>query len=154
VDAAWAANWPEGVEAIGEGALLVRRLEDGAPMELAWAQQSSVACFPATQNEAYAGPHRLFVMQQAAEQSLEIRVEAEAGVDISIYSIQQGTNSFVLPPDTVTAVACEASLSNGAGETESLSLWGPNNPYNLIVGVAGVEGQDSGRFLLEILSGD
>jgi hypothetical protein len=93
-------------------------------------------------------------MQQAAEQSLEIRVEAEAGVDVSIYSIQQGTNSFVLPPDTVTAVACEASLSNGAGETESLSLWGPNNPYNLIVGVAGVEGQDSGRFLLEILSGD
>lgn len=154
VDDAWAANWPSQVTVVGDGAALFGELEEGQPMELSWAQQSDVACFPGTQNDAYEGPHVLFAMQQEAERFIDIRVHPEAGVDLSIFSIQQATNSFVLPPDTESAVACEASLTAGAGEPEDLSLWKSSNPYNVVIGVAGVADQPRGRFLLEITSSE
>jgi len=153
-DETWSENWASHATAVGDGALLIEALEAGEIMELSWAQQSDVACFPGTQSDLFAGPHRLFVLLQAQSQDLEIRVEPEPDVDISIYTLKQSPSSYMLPPDTETAVRCETSLSGGPGETEDLSLSGAGSDYNIVLGVAGVEGQASGRFLLEVSAGD
>jgi hypothetical protein len=153
-DTEWAAQWSEIVTPIGVGAILIENLGSGSKIDLAWAQQSAVACFPANQDELFSGPHRFFVMQQEADQALTVRVEPAPGVDISLYTLQQSTESFVLPPETVSAVSCDASLNGAEGDEEELWLWGPNNPYNVIVGVAGVREQDEGRYLLSVTADD
>lgn len=150
VDADWAAQWPLGVMPVGVGAALIEELSEGKRIDLAWAQQSAVACFPANQDDLFSGPHRFFALQQAADQGLLITLMPEPGVDLSLYTLQVATDFFGLPPDIQSAVSCDAALNAGAGEAEALALWGPNNPYNVIVGVAGVQGQNTGRFLLEV----
>jgi hypothetical protein len=150
VDADWAAQWPLGVKPAGVGAALIEELAEGEVIDLAWAQQSAVACFPANQDDLFSGPHRFFAVQQAADQGLVISVAPEPGVDLSLYTLQVATNFFGVPPDIQNAVTCDTALKAGAGEAEVRSLWGPNNPYNVIVGVAGVQGQNTGRFLLEV----
>jgi hypothetical protein len=152
-DPEWAAQWAGTVSPIGVGAVLIEDLESGSKLDLAWAQQSAVACFPANQDALFTGPHRFFVLQQGADQALNVRVEPEPGVDVSLYTLQQSTESFVVPPETVSAVSCDTSLNAGPGDEEMLSLWGPNNPYNVIVGVAGVREQAEGRYLLRVTAG-
>jgi hypothetical protein len=154
VDSEWAVRWSEIVTPIGVGAMLIEDLASGSKIDLSWAQQSAVACFPANQDELFSGPHRFFVMQQESDQALTVRVEPEPGVDISLYTLQQSTESFVLPPETVSAVSCDASLNGTEGDEEALWLWGPNNPYNVIVGVAGVRDQAEGRYLLSVTTDD
>lgn len=153
-DSVWAEGWPDGLEAIGEGALLVRSVESGERMELSWAQQSDVACFPGTQNDRFEGPHLLFALEQKPEQFLTIRATPEAELDLSLYTLQQGANAYQVPPDISSAVACEASLSGLSGEAEEIQLWAPPNPYNLVIGVAGTQGEEEGRFLLEVVRSD
>lgn len=154
VDSEWADQWSEIVTPIGVGAILIEDLASGSQIDLSWAQQSAVACFPANQDELFSGPHRFFVMQQEADRALTVRVEPEPGVDISLYTLQQSTESFVLPPETVSAVSCDASLNGTEGDEEALWLWGPNNPYNVIVGVAGAQEQAEGRYLLSVTTDD
>ena len=154
IDIDWAENWTETVEVLGEGAVIIRSLESGQSMDLAWAQQSSVACFPGTQNELYDGAHVLFGLQQSSDTFLTIRASPENDVDLSLYTIQQGSNAFLLPPDITSAVACEAAHSGGDGETEEIQLWASQNPYNVVIGVAGSDGMSTGRFLLEITGSD
>jgi len=149
-DADWAAQWPANVTPLGVGAALIEALSTGESLDLAWAQQSAVACFPANQDDLFSGLHRFFSVQQAADQGLAIVLEPESGVDLSLYTVQVSTQFFGVPPDIQTAISCDVSLKAGAGEIETLSLWGPNNPYNVIVGVAGVQDQNTGRFLLRI----
>ena len=154
VDNSWAANWPSDVEAVGEGAILVRDLKLGAPMELAWAQQSDVACFPGTQNDLFDGAHLLFALQQPVERGLTIRVTPQQDLDLSLYTLQQATTSFQAPPSVSSAVACEASLNGASGEAEEVRIWPSSNPYNLVVGVAGAADQNEGLFLLEVTADD
>ena len=153
-DADWAESWSDDVEVIGEGASLVRDLRSGIYMALDWAQQSAVACFPGTQNDLFEGPHLLFALQQPAGRSITVRASPEAGLDLSVYTLQQGSTLAQTPPEVTTAVACEASLTGGEGEAEAIEIGPAANPYTVVVGVAGVAGVDSGRLLLEVDGSD
>jgi hypothetical protein len=153
-DSDWAAQWPVNVTPLGVGAALIEDLSTGETLDLSWAQQSAVACFPANQDDLFSGLHRFFAVQQAADQGLAIVLEPEPGVDLSLYTLQVSTQFFGVPPDIQTAISCDVSLKAGAGEVETLSLWGPNNPYNVIIGVAGIQDQSTGRFLLQVSAED
>ena len=97
-DADWSAQWPANVTPLGVGAALIENLSTGESLDLAWAQQSAVACFPANQDDLFSGPHRFFAVQQEADQGLAIVVEPESGVDLSLYTLQVSTQFFALPP--------------------------------------------------------
>ena len=115
---------------------------------------SDVACFPGKQNELYEGAHLLLGLQQSPDTFLTIRATPENDMDLSLYTIQQGSTAFQLPPDVTSAVACEASHSGTDGEAEEIQLWASQNPYNVVIGVAGSGGETTGRFLLEITGSD
>ena len=154
LDDSWAANWPSHVTPLGKGARLLQKLEVGETIPLEWAQQSSVACFPGTQNEAFEGPHVLFAVQHSPDRSLIIRASPAVDVDISLYTLMLGANAYHVPPDISSAVACEAELGEGAGLPEEIRLSRAQNPYNVVIGVAGSADHDVGEFLIEIWSED
>ena len=148
-DEAWATNWPNSVEPIGDGALIIRSLDQGQMLDLAWAQQSSVACFPANLNEEFAGNTLFFALQQPAERSLQVRIESAPNTDSSLWVLQQGANDYYTPPDVPQAIQCESAWRSGTGETETIELSAPDHDYNLLIGVAGRENVDAGLVRLE-----
>ena len=88
----WAAEWPTNVSEIkaekGKSVTVSGKLENGAPMDdLTWASNSSMACFPATQNERFRGPHVLYHTQIPARSIMTITVTPkDTSKDLSIYA--------------------------------------------------------------------
>ncbi|RMG94713.1 MAG: hypothetical protein D6705_15485 [Deltaproteobacteria bacterium] len=131
-------------------------LARGKKIDLGWADDSSVACFPATRNEMFTGNHVFFAFSLPAHSTVEIRaVPAGRDVDVSLYAYSIGSTDFSrLPPNVTSVVSCEASYEPmgraNPGATEKVTLNAVNNPYNVVVAVAGAKGAVKGKFRLEV----
>jgi len=127
-------------------------LSSGTTVDLNWADLSSVACWPGTENSNFNGHHVFFELTQAADQALHVRVTPDNGVDVSLYAMEFNGN-VQAPPDVTACVSCEASAdwTNDAnpGQTEEVFLSG-FNPYEVLIGVAGADHTDTGGFTLEV----
>jgi hypothetical protein len=131
------------------------KLEKGAPVDLAWAAKSSVACFPATRFEHFDGNHVFFKTHLPAGSVLKIRaVPTKSDVDISLYAYSGPVD---LPPNVNSVVSCEASYGTkqmnkpyNPGEAEAVELNATTNPYDVIIGVAGARKLAAGDFTLEL----
>ena len=147
----WVNPWPSGVHIVdvdADGsATLQGDLSDGAPLaSLAFASEADIACFPGTQNDHFDGNHVLYALKwpMPAKSVVDISVVPDPGVEVSLYALQQGATSFVVPPDTASAVSCEASYAANLQHTpnpgveESVQLQNPGgNEYQVVFAVAG-----------------
>lgn len=127
-------------------------LSEGAPMRLDWASYSTMACFPATQNENFRGNHVLYRFKLPAYSEVEIKAVPGRGQDVSLYAIQIGADNMALPPEISSCVSCESSFdyrNPNPDETESVKLNAIRNDYTVVVGVAGREGENA-DYILEI----
>ncbi|MSP25099.1 MAG: hypothetical protein EXR75_08030 [Myxococcales bacterium] len=152
------AGWPTNVTsvAVKENSSASARgdLSKGAKMELAWANTSQVACFPATENANFQGNHVLYGSSLPARSELTIKViPTNKTVDVSLYAIQLGTTNFATPPGLSSGI-CEAGYDqvsdNNPGVTETVKVVSTTNPYNVLIGVAGPKGVTAGSYKLEL----
>ena len=147
-------NWGDNVGIVEHGSTVSGDLADGEIIDLAWAANSSVACWPTTEDVNFSGNHVFYATDIPPNSLLTATVSPDAGVDANVYIIEMGTTAYSVPPDVSSAVTCEAgypqSTDSNPGEEDSASVNALNNPYNVLIGVAGSEGNTSGSYSLTI----
>lgn len=136
------------------------KLEGGPQIDLAWAANSSVACFPATKNQHFNGAHQAYVVDLPSYSELTAKlVPANKSLDLSLYaySLSPRNATKYLPPNVPSVVSCEASAGSRSyskpfnpGDPESVSLIALRNPYSVIIGVTGAQATTAGAFTLEV----
>jgi hypothetical protein len=135
-------------------------LASGELMEdLSWAERSSNACFPATQNLKFRGNHVLFATTMPPRSIMTIAVKPydESG-DLSLYAYLLPSTDFSVVPDLAKCITCEASHKwdrpwKGKVQTSErkVELQNPTtNTFNVVIGVAAPKGVSSGQFKLSI----
>lgn len=155
--------WPKNVTVVklekGKAVTVEGKLESGAPIaDLGFAARSTVACFPATQNEKFRGNHVFFGTQLPPRSVVEITVTpADPSQDLSIYAYEIGTNSFTLPPALQSCVSCEAEhkwdrpkRGKTQDHTRTVKLNAIANPYNIVIAVSGPAAATKGAFTLTL----
>lgn len=157
------AQFPSHVTALNvtpnEDFSITGNLSSGAQIsDLSWAARSSVACFPGTQNTKFRGNHVLYSMELPPKSELKITVIPDnANDNFSLYAYQIGSSNYATVPDLSTCVTCEADYKwdypkrgQTQDHTRSVELNAINNPYNVVIGVAGADGLTSGGYTLKI----
>ncbi len=126
--------------------------------DLSWAWNSAVACFPETQKDKYTGNHILYVTEIPKYSIMDIElIPDDPSANMSLYAYTIGTNSNAYVPDLNSCVSCEADYKwdyKKRGKTQDhrrfVSLNAINNPYKVVIGVAGADGSDKGTFIIKI----
>jgi hypothetical protein len=126
--------------------------------DLTWASRSSTACFPGTQNTKFTGKHVLFATQIPPYSEMFITVIPDNKADnMSIYAYQTGTSNYRVPPDMASCVSCEAEhkwdypkRGKTQDHTRTVRLNAIQNPYNIVIGIAGANGLATGGFTLKV----
>ena len=130
------------------------KLEDGAPIEnLDWAASSSMACWPATQNTKFRGPHVMYVTQLPTKSEMTITVKPDdESSDLSLWAYSIG--EVRLPPEVPSCVSCEADhkwdrpvKNKTQDSSRSVKLRAIQNPYQVVIGVSGPAGAKGGYTL-------
>lgn len=127
-------------------------------LDLSWAANSSVACFPATQNTKFRGNHVIYSTELPKYSEMEITViPDDKNANFSLYAYSVGTTSNAIVPDLPGCVSCEADhkwdypkKNRTQDHTRSVSLNAINNPYKVIIGVVGAENLKTGGYTLKI----
>lgn len=130
-------------------------LAAGGVIPLTWASKSSIACFPATENDNFAGNHVLFNFSLPKHSVAKITATpVDATTDLSVYALQVGTSETKTPPVIASATTCEAGYDakndSNPGVAESVTVNATTNAYKVVVGVAGAKGVTTGKFKLSI----
>ena len=124
-------------------------LGDGEIIELSWAWDAAVACWPGNEDANFTGTHQFFVVEQPPQSLLTATVSPDNDVDANIYLLQFGGDVQV-PPAVTGAVSCEAgypqSTDSNPGQSDSASVTALSNGYTVLVGIAGAEGHHAGAF--------
>ncbi len=126
--------------------------------DLRWASRSSVACFPATQNHKFTGNHIIFITEIPPHSEMDITViPDDKSKNMSLYAYMVGTNNNAMVPNLTSCVTCEADhkwdykkRGKTQDHTRTVHLNAINNPYKVVIGVAGADGLTSGSFILKI----
>lgn len=142
----------------GQTASAKGKIDKGVQIDLAWAANSSVACFPATSFDQFDGSHVMyqFDLPKYTTATVEMTPKA-ADLDLNLYAYSVGATSTVLPPNVPSCVSCEASYGTNnintrynPGGTEKVELVAINNPYRVFIGVAGSQKITKGSFDLKV----
>lgn len=157
------ADWPGNVTKVksekGKTVTVHGKFESGAKIDdLTWAANSSMACFPATQNEKFRGNHVLFATDIPPRSEMYVTVTPkDPSKDVSIWGYTIGTTNFRLPPTITSCTACEAEHKwdrPKKGKTQdhsrTIKFTAIGNPYNVVIGVSGPAGTTAGDFDLKI----
>ena len=146
--------WGPDVGLLSSGQRYSSDLSRGKTISLDFAHESTMACWTATEDQNFSGPHQFFALTMPANSTLTVDLESQPKVDANLYVIQVGTTIFTLPPSLLTAVTCEAaypmSTDSNPGAIDSAVVRTFNNPYNVIIGVAGAQNHERGGFVLSV----
>lgn len=120
---------------------------------LDWAWSSQNACFPSTQQTNFQGHHQLYVTELPERSELTITlVPDDPSVPLNLYAYSMG-REIELVPKLNGCVSCEASYLPRRGlpvHHRSVQLRAINNPYRVVIGVAGANGVTSGSYRLQL----
>lgn len=147
-------GWSTDVFTVEIGGIYDHALEDGEVIDLGWAAESNVACFPATENENFDGSHVFFGLVQPANSYMTVAATPELGLDISMYALQMPRDVFETPGGLTNTLNCDDAydfeFDNNPGELEYIETLGYGDDINVLIGVAGAHGAVAGEFELEI----
>jgi hypothetical protein len=151
-------TWPTVVEQIEldtqGSATTTGNLSSGACVNLSFADDSAVACFPATEFSNFEGSHVFYALSEPMppRSELTIRARSTDGGDINVYGLQVGASNYPVPPAVLSAVACEASYNQSGSGDEVLFFSNPSesNSYNVFFAVAGESGDAAGAFEIDL----
>lgn len=165
VAAALAQGWPAGVSAFastkGQTVTVSGKFENGVMLEdLRWANTSSTACFPATENAKFKGHHVYFATSMPARSEMTVKlIPKDPNQDVSLYGYQIGATNFRVPPNVPSAVSCEYDakwdrprVGRTQDHTRSIKFSNPTaNTYNIFIVASGPESTKAGEFSIEVV---
>ena len=151
------SSWPSNVEQLSVGAAGLGSLDvagdlaAGACMNLAFASNSSVACFPATQDASFQGNQVFyaFVMPPASEATISL---TSANATANLYGYMNGDDTYMVPPHVPSTITCEASIPP-VTDVASDTIYFQNTadvPRNILLAVSGENGAVTGEFDLNV----
>lgn len=140
-------------------------LKSGKKIALDWAEKSNVACFPATRFEMFDGNHVFYRISMPAQKSMKIQLTpVDKSKLINLYALrQEAGGSQPVPPNVESVISAEASYpkyakvggkktkknaDDGIRKIDFISL---DQPYSILIGVAGAEGLTEGEYKLSVL---
>jgi hypothetical protein len=133
-------------------------LSSGSCMNLDFAAQSDVACFPATRFDRFEGSHVFFELVDPLEPNsfVDIEVRPRGGADVNLYAFSLGDATWPQLPPRVNNAICEASYGLAGpnpGETERVQFRNPpsnRGTFRILIAVAGPTGVTEADFDLSI----
>jgi hypothetical protein len=134
-------------------------LNEGSKMpSLAWAWNSSIACFPSTQQAKFSGNHVLYTVQMPPHAIVKVTVEPKvAGTDLSLYGYQLPPDTHTLPDSLGSVVTCEADHKwdmPKAGRTQTdartITFNSTDGEHTLMIAVVGPSGLSEAGYTLKI----
>jgi hypothetical protein len=128
-------------------------LSTGTTIDLGWADDAEIACFPGNENVNFNGNNVFFTEEKSNKGFVYIVVDPEAGVDTSFYVLEYTGAPDETPPDVTHPARCDAgydqSGDHNPGSPDAVELDGfPERTME--IGVAGANGATSGAFTLSI----
>jgi hypothetical protein len=122
--------------------------------DLSWAWNSSVACFPATQQKSFNGNHVLYETQLPKRAIMTITVTPKnPNKKMSIYGYSVGLNSKAIVPNLSSCVSCEADnnqMGKATNNSRSIRLNATTNPYKVYFAVVGENGLQEGDYTITV----
>jgi hypothetical protein len=113
-----------------------------------------MACFVATVEDQFEGNHVFYQFDLPEQSTLDINLfPDDPTAEIALYGYSKGAGNTDVPPNMSSCVSCEADPSNSNFPTTGdrhIYLNAINNPYSVIIGVAGSNGTTSGGYTLQI----
>lgn len=136
-------------------------LAKGKKMEdLSWAWDSGNACFPAIRKDKFTGRHVLYYTDLPRYSEMEITlIPNDENANMSLYAYEVGkVNSQNTVPELPQCVRCESDFKwefKRRGKTQDhtrkvRNLVALNNPYQVVIGVAGANRLERGGYKLRI----
>ncbi|MFT6398136.1 MAG: hypothetical protein ACJAYU_002891 [Bradymonadia bacterium] len=117
---------------------------------LDFAEDSSIACFPATQFDDFAGNQVFFALAEPlrADSILKVTVTPTDGADLHVYGYRSNTDQFYVPPAVGSVISCEAGYSpNERGVPETIEFQNPGTrEHNVFFAVSGPTDVTAGAF--------
>jgi hypothetical protein len=132
------------------------KLETGGVFDLAFAANSSNACWPATENVNFNGNHVLYRTTIPPQSEMTVTaVPSDSKTDVSVYAMMIGaTDTTHYPPNMPSSVTCEAGYDykkdSNPGVADSAKIQATTHSYNVIIGVAGANGAKAGAYTLKV----
>jgi len=127
---------------------------------LSWAWNSSVACFPATQQDKFKGKHVLYMADVPKYTEFEIiLIPDDPTANFSLYAYEVGkVTDKNLVPNLNSCIRCEVDHiwdRPHRGKTQDHTrivkdILAINNPYQVVIGVVGPNGIEEAGFKLKI----
>ncbi|MGV6860715.1 MAG: hypothetical protein ACWA41_03035 [Putridiphycobacter sp.] len=122
--------------------------------DLSWAWKSSTACFPETQKQSFTGKHIMFETTIPRYSTMTITLmPKDPNKEMSLYGYQIGLSKRIVVPNLTSCVTCEADnnqMGKATNNRRQIKFTAINNPYKVMIGVAGVKGLDTGEFVIQI----
>ena len=134
-------------------------LSEGSELrDLSFAWNSSIACFPATQQAKFTGNHVFYTVQMPSHSIVTVTVGPKvSGTDLSLYGYQLPPKTTTLPDSLGSVVTCEADYKwdrPKAGRTQtdarSITFNAIDGSHTLMLVVAGPNGATDGDYILKI----
>ncbi|MDD3861210.1 MAG: hypothetical protein PHW83_13540 [Bacteroidales bacterium] len=128
--------------------------------DLSWANTSSNACWPETQNTKFNGNHVLYktVIPPKSEMYIKV-IPKDKNANLSLYAYQVGLNNNSVVPNLASCITCEAEhkwdypkVGQTQDHTREVYLNAITEPYNVFIGVVGADGLTTADYTLEINS--
>ena len=155
---AWPANVTPVTVIANQTVSVDGKFEAGAAIaDLSWAANSSMACFPATQNANFRGNHVFYAASLPPKSILTVTLAPKNPKQLtSIYGYSVGSNNFAVPPKIQSAVTCEAEhtwdrpkVGKTQDHTRPIMFQNPTgNTYNIFIGVSGPAAVTAGDYTL------
>ena len=133
-------------------------LSTGEILSLDFADNSDVACFPATRFYEFQGKHVFYRVDIPPKSVTTFTVSPKNKKDrINIYGFRMKQGSDASPPN-ISNVSCEAAYPKYVGtpklsrsnKAQSIEFAAIQKSYTILIGVAGAKGVESGEFTLDI----
>jgi len=134
-------------------------LSEGSKLaDLSFAWNSSIACFPATQQAKFTGNHVFYTVKMPPHSIVTVTVVPKvAGTDLSLYGYQLPPDKTTLPDSLGSVVTCEADYKwdrPKAGKTQTdartMTFNAIDGSHTLMLVVAGPNGATTGDYTLKI----
>ncbi len=124
---------------------------------LEWANTSSMACWPATENTYFNGNHVYYITTIPAHAELTVTlIPDNPSENMSIYGFQVGKSNNSMPPSISTCVACESErkwerekVGKTQDHTRSIYFNSTTYDYKIVIGITGANGLKSGTFKIK-----
>lgn len=128
--------------------------------DLSWAWNSSNACFVEHQKKKFSGNHKLYIVDLPKYSEMEVTlIPKDKNANMSLYAYEVGkVSADNLVPNLSRCIRCEADFKwdrpvkgKSQDHTRKVSnLVAINNPYQVVIGVAGADGLKEGSYAIEI----